>query len=164
MLPPSSHHSPINSQPPAIDFHHDYTTIMPSPPSAAPFPLTLSGASKSLLTITLAVQASSSTHSHALSTPISDTPLVSHLPSKMKTSATSSKPNKNNASSIAFNKTIPKKGLKDLCNDLLNQQKPPELSTKKPQLRKRENQQTCPGYSTKYNSADKQLQNNKKFQ
>ena len=85
MLPPSGHHLLFKSQPPAIDFHDDYTTIMPSPPSAAPLPLTLPGASKALLSITPAVQASSSTHAtNASSMPISATPLVSPLPRKKK--------------------------------------------------------------------------------
>ena len=106
---------------------------MPSPPSAAPLPLTLSGTSKALLPITPAIQASLSTHAtNASWTPISATPLVSHLPSKKKTTVASSKTKKNNGSSVASNKIIPEKDLKDLCTDLLNQQKASELSTKKP--------------------------------
>ena len=82
---------------------------MPSSPSALPLSLTLSRTSKALLLRTPAVQASSSTHTHAPSAPFSATPSVSHLPSKKNYSkVTSSKTKKNNTSSIAFNELIPK--------------------------------------------------------
>ena len=107
-LPPSSYRSPFKSQPLAIDFHHDYATV-----------------NNAFTTICR-------TSTNASWTPISATPLVSHLPSKKKTTVASSKTKKNNASSVASNKIIPEKDLKDLCTDLLNQQKASELSTKKP--------------------------------
>ena len=77
--------------------------------------LVLPGASKALLL---------TTHTHTTSTPFSATHLVSHLPSKKNTTVTNGKTKKNNALSIASNKIILKKDLKEnqtfqtiKCND-----------------------------------------------